>query len=291
MSQEKINKLEKAISSPNTPKEFIPDLKKRKSELEREEEAKEKKREEDRKEAEKAAQDKLAKQRKQLKSCGDICNVKRPVKKQVTVVKRKKVTSSDLPGRAKDQKYFNPEEKWEVKYAKASGRKKLRYNKGGKLSSTNKDYRLVRLTLSDGEDIQIAQAAYLTDTDIKKRYKVGDKFDTFDRGMQTIEKVEIVYGEGGKVYERGGKMDSYKEGGKTGRCPTGTQVQTLLFNKKHFSETEAKAWAKRNDYHSEVDVKPETYRIRQAPPFKFKKGSFKTIQFEPGLEAVIACPK
>lgn len=271
MYQEKINKLDKAIASPNTPKEFIHDLKKRRLELEKEQEEHEKKIESERLQAEKMTHEKLSKQRKQLKSGGDIRPIRKPVKAQVKVLKKKKVASTNAQHSSNQYKY--------------------KYVKGGCMQSTSRDHRLVNLTLANGEIVSIAQAAYLSDRDIHKRYKIGDKFDTFGKdGKQEIIKVEIVYKCGGKIgYEKGGI--SYAKGVQTGRCPVGTKVQTLLFDKKKFSESEAVSWARKHDYHTSVDIKPNIYRLRQAPPFKFKKGSFRTISFEPGIEAVIACPK
>lgn len=105
-NQEKLNKVDKAIASPTTPKEFIPDLKKRKAELEKNISDKEDK-------EKKHVADKKARTRKSIKSGKKI---------------KKKARS--LAAIKKDAKYFNPEQKHEIAYAKKSGRIKKGYKKG-----------------------------------------------------------------------------------------------------------------------------------------------------------------
>jgi len=75
------------------------------------------------------------------------------------------------------------------------------------------------------------------------------------------------------------------------RCPVGMQVQSLVFDREEFTRAEARAWAKRHGYqHEGLDVKPGTYRIRQKHPRAFQSGTFRTIHFGSGIEAVVACP-
>lgn len=84
----------------------------------------------------------------------------------------------------------------------------------------------------------------------------------------------------------------YSDGGQAGRlCPVGTKIQTLLFDKGKFSEAEAKKWASGHDFKTSVDEKANTYRMRQAEPSDFSKGSFRTITLKSGIKAVIGCPK
>jgi hypothetical protein len=76
------------------------------------------------------------------------------------------------------------------------------------------------------------------------------------------------------------------------QCPVGTEVQTLLFDKDDFTKSDAKAWARENDFkHGKVDETDEYYRLRQRPPGEFKKSGFRTIDLSTGVKAVIGCPK
>lgn len=75
------------------------------------------------------------------------------------------------------------------------------------------------------------------------------------------------------------------------KCPKGTVVQTLIFNKDKFSESKAKDWAKEHDFkYGKVDEKENTFRLRQMNPSNLKKDSFRTIELTSGVEAVIGCP-
>lgn len=68
-----------------------------------------------------------------------------------------------------------------------------------------------------------------------------------------------------------------------------THVQTLIFSKEKFKTAEqAKKWAEDHGYHSaKVDETEESFRLRQVEPTEFKENSFKTIEFKPGVKAVI----
>lgn len=87
--------------------------------------------------------------------------------------------------------------------------------------------------------------------------------------------------------------DEYKKGGSINeRCPIGTKIQTLIFDKNKFNKSACLVWAKAaNMRHGKVDEKENTFRIRQSAPGNFKKDSFKTIDLTEGIKAVIACPK
>lgn len=74
-------------------------------------------------------------------------------------------------------------------------------------------------------------------------------------------------------------------------CEDGMEVQSLLFSKDKFNKSEAESWAAKHDYKTAVDEKSDSFRMRQKPPFKFKKGSFRTIDITEGIKAVVACPK
>jgi ADP-ribose pyrophosphatase YjhB (NUDIX family) len=74
-------------------------------------------------------------------------------------------------------------------------------------------------------------------------------------------------------------------------CPTGTQIQSVIFSKENFTEKQAKGWADHNDFkYGKVDETEHKFRLRQKDPSNFKKGSFRTIELTDGVKAVIGCP-
>ena len=73
---------------------------------------------------------------------------------------------------------------------------------------------------------------------------------------------------------------------------TPTNVQTLIFSKGNFSESQAVAWATKHDYGADkVDETSDSFRLRQRPPAAFESGSFRTIELTEGVQAVIGKPK
>ena len=74
---------------------------------------------------------------------------------------------------------------------------------------------------------------------------------------------------------------------EVGRGPT--TVQTLLFPRPRYSESRAKAWARAHGYSArKTDITANNIRVRQRPPFDFKKGSFRTISLgKSGVKAVV----
>lgn len=86
----------------------------------------------------------------------------------------------------------------------------------------------------------------------------------------------------------------YKQGGEFKTCPESTEVQSLLFDKDHFTRPQAKAWAKKHNFKSnKSDITENNIRLRQEDPVGFQKDSFRTIEFGDGhgIKAVIACRK
>lgn len=72
------------------------------------------------------------------------------------------------------------------------------------------------------------------------------------------------------------------------RKKTSTRVQTLIFDRKLFTLTEARNWARTHDFKSSgVDETEDSYRIRQRDPSRFKSGSFKTVELTKGVKAVV----
>lgn len=68
-----------------------------------------------------------------------------------------------------------------------------------------------------------------------------------------------------------------------------TNIQSLLFPRDHFSTSKAERWARSHGYSvPKVHITDEYIRIRQQPPFRFKKGSFRTISLgDSGVKAVV----
>lgn len=65
-----------------------------------------------------------------------------------------------------------------------------------------------------------------------------------------------------------------------------SRVQSLIFDWAVFSVAAAREWARAHGYaDQDVDRKEGTIRIRQEPPGRFHR--FRTIQFRPGVQAVI----
>jgi hypothetical protein len=76
------------------------------------------------------------------------------------------------------------------------------------------------------------------------------------------------------------------------KCPVGTQVQTLIFDREKFTRTRSKAWAKKHEFKfGKIDETEDYFRIRQQNPDKMDENSFRTIEFGEGITAVIGCPK
>ena len=59
-------------------------------------------------------------------------------------------------------------------------------------------------------------------------------------------------------------------------------IQSVVFPKKHFTLSQAKAWIKRNNYKlthygKKVDITPTQFRFRQKSPSSYKKYRTKTL--------------
>lgn len=79
------------------------------------------------------------------------------------------------------------------------------------------------------------------------------------------------------------------------RFKTSTEVQSLLFDKSKWTPAGARKWLADHGYKvPAVDTTADYHRFRQFPPFQYKKGTFRTIQFgaaRNGIKAVIAVPR
>lgn len=63
-----------------------------------------------------------------------------------------------------------------------------------------------------------------------------------------------------------------------------SEVQSVLFLKKTWTVTRARAWLKQNKFvfRGKLDARGKYYRFRQKPPGKFKK--FRTISTRKGIK-------
>lgn len=67
-----------------------------------------------------------------------------------------------------------------------------------------------------------------------------------------------------------------------------TTVQSLIFDKEKFTVETAKKWAEDHDFRSDlVDETEDSIRLRQRDPNDFEDDSFRTIEIDDGIKAVI----
>ena len=63
-----------------------------------------------------------------------------------------------------------------------------------------------------------------------------------------------------------------------------SRVQSLVFNQKYFTKSQAKNWAKRHGYcYGHVEKTANTWRLRQIPKESIKKGKFRAFLITTGL--------
>lgn len=76
--------------------------------------------------------------------------------------------------------------------------------------------------------------------------------------------------------------------------PSTTTIQTLIFDRKRFSVSEAKQWAKKHGFRADKVDTPSsgnTIRLRQRAPGEFQAGTFRTITLTSGVQAVVGRPR
>lgn len=78
------------------------------------------------------------------------------------------------------------------------------------------------------------------------------------------------------------------------RCPWGTRIQSLLFDKRIFDPDEAYAWCREHRMRTDgFDQSANYWRARQAEPSSFFAGNLRTIQLGRGqsrVRAIVGCP-
>ena len=73
-----------------------------------------------------------------------------------------------------------------------------------------------------------------------------------------------------------------------------TKVESLLFERPRYTSKDVRAWVKVHpEFHVKygLDVKPNTIRVRQIPPSRFRDGHIRTKVFGRGIKAVIGSPR
>lgn len=85
----------------------------------------------------------------------------------------------------------------------------------------------------------------------------------------------------------------YEMGAVASRCPRGMRVQSLRFDKHHWSAEEARRWAAAHGYPTGIDTKPtwNYYAIRIEDPKHFTDPWAWGKPWLPGLFPVYGCPK
>lgn len=75
------------------------------------------------------------------------------------------------------------------------------------------------------------------------------------------------------------------------RFDASTKVQALVFDKQRFSASAARTWAVRNGFRAPATEETlHTLRLRQSDAGRFKPGTFRTIEMDDGVLAVIGVP-
>lgn len=131
--------------------------------------------------------------------------------------------------------------------------------------------------ISNRGDLQHWTKSYSEAVTLAQRWRKNGVLGVYieDGSRRVVFKARDVSGRGGR------------------RCSAGTRVQSLLLARTHFpTEARAISWAKKHGYRAyKIDVKPNTYRLRQANPDTFKSGSLRTITLRPGVKAIVGCPR
>jgi hypothetical protein len=76
------------------------------------------------------------------------------------------------------------------------------------------------------------------------------------------------------------------------RLPRGTRIQSLVFDKREHTPREARSWASEHGF--KVPASEQTkneIRLRQEPPGRFLKQTYRRITLDDGVDAVIAVPR
>lgn len=64
-----------------------------------------------------------------------------------------------------------------------------------------------------------------------------------------------------------------------------SQIQSIIFDKNYYSLSKAKKWLKKNNFITDLDEKPLTYRFRQLDPKIFNK--LRTMSILEGIKFIV----
>jgi hypothetical protein len=74
--------------------------------------------------------------------------------------------------------------------------------------------------------------------------------------------------------------------------PEGTRAQSLLFDRRLYSASDARSWASAHGFRTlKTEDLADVIRIRQEPSGRFVRGSFRAVSLDDGVQAIIALPK
>ncbi|MFA5154131.1 MAG: DUF5661 family protein, partial [Clostridia bacterium] len=66
-----------------------------------------------------------------------------------------------------------------------------------------------------------------------------------------------------------------------------TTIQSIIFDKDKFTKGQSIKWLAKNDYKTAVHVTDDYYRYRQIEPSEFNKDTFRTIELDKGIKAIV----
>ena len=75
-------------------------------------------------------------------------------------------------------------------------------------------------------------------------------------------------------------------------CGVGMEIQTLLFPRGQFTPRQAISWARSHNFRaSKIHATDQYLRVRHRNPNDFQPGSFRTIDLDGDVRAVVGCPR
>ena len=116
---------------------------------------------------------------------------------------------------------------------------------------------------------------------LRKKFYTGSKSETVDT---IAEKYGVVFSESSRPEQKNPKKK---------KCTTGMRVQSYLFDRSIWTESQAKKWLRDHDAKiPKVDKTKNYYRYRQESPTHFRKKPYgtKEIGKNTGIYIVTACP-
>lgn len=111
--------------------------------------------------------------------------------------------------------------------------------------------------------------------------------------VRTVKKFAAGVGHAAKRVGRTvSRVERAMEGKPRKTFPRGLKVQSLVFDKREFTPTQARAWARQHGFRAPPsDTTPNTVRLRQSDPRYFHRNTYRMIRIAPGVQAAVALPK